>query len=262
MLLPAFVALFGVAAALCMLGLAGWLAAEYRRRTGQSGRQPARSPVRAPDLTERIPVAHRADYANDEDDDAYVEFTLTREPHAGEPFVRRPAARPGYDPEIRLARRSAHPATEPLNSQGTHPADTRRRGPARSADNVFEGITHTPNGETLGIADNGTRADSDQWLRSVARFAPFAAESTSAGAAELDGDDRRPSAARNGGQDIGAAESQLWPVDDRSFEELSFEELWSGRARPRTAEGGAPRDRRGWADPDGSGGSGRHSSPE
>ena len=262
MLLPAFVALFGVAAALCMLGLAGWLAAGYRRRTGRGGRQLAWSPARAADRTERIPVAHDADYADDDadDDDAYVEFTLMREPHGREPSVRRLEARTGYDSVSTPARRNADPATEPLNSHVAHPsADNSRRDPARSAGNVFDKTAHTPNGETLGFAHNGTCADRDQRLRPVAQFAPFAAESTPAGTAELDGDDRRLGAARNGR--LGTEESQLWPVDDRSFEELSFEELWSGRARPRTTEGEAPRNRYGW-DPDGSGGPGRHSSPD
>ena len=254
MLLPAFVALFGVAAALWMLGLAGRLAAGYWRRTGHGGRRLTGSPARATDRTERIPVTHGGDY-DDEDDDAYVEFTLTREPHGWEPSVRRPDARPGNTP----ARLHADPATEPLNSCVAHsPADSGR--PARAVDNVNDGTGQISNGAKVASAHNGSWANGDQWTRPVAQFAPPETESTPAGTAGLDDDGRRLDAAPNGRPGHGAQESQRWPVDDRSFDELTFEELWSGRARPLTTEGNALRDRRDLADPDGWSGQGRHSS--
>ncbi len=99
MLLPAFAALFGVAGALFMVGFVAWLVTGYHRTRRGGDRAPARSPAGTADGAERIPVAHHAGLfdEDDEDDDAYVEFTLTRESHGHEPLVRRPDPRRRYD---------------------------------------------------------------------------------------------------------------------------------------------------------------------
>jgi EmrB/QacA subfamily drug resistance transporter len=239
MLLPAFVALFGVAAALCMVGLVAWLVSAYHRTRRGDDRALASSPAGAADGTDRIPVAHHAGSfgEDDEDDDAYIELSLTRESHGGEPSVRRPEPRRQYDPRSRPARRHSDADSGPLDSRVEHPpAEARRRDPAGSASSVFDEPTKASVGDPIGSAHNGFHVDGvEHGHRSV----------------------------RTGGRDTGAPESQSWPFDDRSFDELSFEELWSGMsARRQMAEGEAARNRHHGADSDDSGGYGRHSYPD
>ncbi len=92
-LLPAFVALFGVAAALLMIGIGSSV---LTRGAG----------VRSSDHRQR-PPAFVDDVVDDEDDDAYVEFTLTREPEAGR----------GSDARTRPARPRRDDDTDPLASR-------------------------------------------------------------------------------------------------------------------------------------------------
>jgi hypothetical protein len=268
MLLPAFVALFGVAAALCMVGLLAWLlAGRYRRsRRGNDGK-PASSLPGATDRTERIPVAHGVGLfdEDDEDDDAYVEFMLTREPHGPEPAVRQPEQRRRYDSASRPARRHPDDDTEPLASRAEDlPADARRRDPLGSASSAFGDPAATSNG-TIGYAHNGFHVDRHRRFRPVAQAAP-APESPRAGTAELNGIDDTHGVGRghpsllNGQWETGESEWGSWPV---AYDELSFEELWLGRsAREHPAEGEAPRNRHHRADSDDSGSYGRHSYPE
>ncbi len=235
MLLPAFVALFGVAAALWMVGFVAWLVAGYDRRTGRADRHQAGSPAGAADRTERIPALHGAGYfgeddEDDEDDDAYVEFTLTREPQSREALARPPEPHPRYDSGDRLARRDDD--TEPLGSRAGHPpADVRRRDSVNSATNVFDEPVEGPNGDAIGFAHN-------------------------------DGADRGHRSVLNGERDTLAGEAQS-PVDDRSFEELSFEELWSGSSARRYSTDDLPPPHRHYqTEPDESASYGRHSFPD
>jgi EmrB/QacA subfamily drug resistance transporter len=225
MLLPAFVALFGVAAALCMVGFVAWLVAVYHRVRRDDDRAPASSPAGAPDGADRVPAAHHSALLgeDDEDDDAYVEFTLSREPHGAEPLVRRPEPRRHYDDRSSPARPNSNDDTRPLDSRLEHsPVAARRRDAAGF-------------GDPLAAAHNGS---------------------------PVDGVEPAPDSVRNGGWDTGAPESPSWPFDDRSFDELSFEELWSGMsARRQMAEEEAPRNVHHGADSDDSGRHGRHSSP-
>ena len=214
-LLPAFIALFGVAAALIMVGFVGWLAAALARRSsGRGDRSLAASLAGAADRTERIPAAFHEHDEDDEDDDAYVEFTLTREPHGREPSARQPESPRRHDPPNGPAQRPANDDTAPLGSRVEHPpARTSRARQAESTDSI------SPNG--------------------VVRSA-------------LDGE-----------RDSRTRAAQSSPVDDRSFDELGFEELWSGRSAGRRAAGSeAPRNRHHRGDPGASGRHGRHSYPD
>jgi EmrB/QacA subfamily drug resistance transporter len=214
-LLPAFIALFGVAAALMMVGFVGWLAAAFARRSGGRGdRSLAASLAGAADRTERIPAAFHEHDEDDEDDDAYVEFTLTREPHGREPSARQPESPRRHDSFNGPDRRPANDDTAPLGSRVEHPPVRARR--ARRDES------------TGSISPNGV-------VRSP-----------------LDGE--RGSRTR-------AAQSS--PVDDRSFDELGFEELWSGRSEGRRSAGSeAPYNRHHRGDPGASGKHGRHSYPD
>jgi EmrB/QacA subfamily drug resistance transporter len=235
MLLPAFVALFGVAAALCMVGFVAWLVTAYHRVRRGDDRAPASSPGGAADGTDRIGVPHHSALfsEDDEDDDAYVEYTLTREPHGVEPLASRPEPRRHYDDRSRPARRDSDDDTRPLDSRGEHsPASARRRDPAGSAGSVVDEPTKASVGDPLASAHN---------------------------VFHVDGVERARGSARNG-WDIGAPESPSWPFDDRSFDELSFEELWSGMSAHRQlAEEEAPGNLDHGADYDDLGRHGRHS---
>ncbi|MGC2654938.1 MAG: hypothetical protein WA317_15400 [Mycobacterium sp.] len=147
------------------------------------------------------------------------------------------------------------------------PADAARRDPFGPASSVVDEPTRTAIGDRIEFAHNGFDVDSDQRFRP--QVAPTAHESAGAGSAEFngidhaDGVDRGHRSALNGGLDTGAPESQPWPVDDRSFDELSFEELWSGlSARRHMAEGEVAPNRHHRTDSDDSGGSGRHFYPD
>nr|WP_236055165.1 MFS transporter [Mycobacterium sp. SM1] len=115
-LLPAFVALFGIAAALFMVG---FTAPAATRRFGGFD-----------DRTERIPVTSDDcggcgdDYDDDEDDDEYVEIPLLRDPEtAALPHHHGGAAPDQYDTEPIAARgeRSRHAATEAWHSLPSPP---------------------------------------------------------------------------------------------------------------------------------------------
>jgi EmrB/QacA subfamily drug resistance transporter len=237
MLLPAFVALFGVAAALCMVGFVAWLVTAYHRVRLGDDSAPASSPAGAADGTDRIAVPHHSALfgEDDEDDDAYVEYTVTREPHGVEPLAHRPEPRRHYDDRSRPARRDSNDDTRPPDPRVEHsPAAARRGDPAESAGSVFDEATKTSVGDPLASAHNGFH---------------------------VDGVERAHGSARNGGWDTGAPKSPSWPFDDRSFDELSFEELWSGMStRRQLTEDEAPRNLRHGADYDDSGRHGRHSS--
>jgi EmrB/QacA subfamily drug resistance transporter len=255
MLLPAFVALFGVAAALLMIGFVGWLAASFARR---SGRQSDRSLA-----TERIPTAFDDDEDDDEDedDDAYVELTLAQEPRGGEPLARsEPRRRDGLPS---APARRPDDDTAPLSSRVEHPpVRTRRPHRAESASSIFDEPEKSANGR-LGSPLSGLHVDGDQRRRPVAPPAPPAADSGKPSAAEYDGRNGLGRSALGSEWDSRARGPQSSSVGDRGFDEISFEELWSGRsARPRPAEGEAPRNRHRRVDHDDSRSYGRHSYPD
>ncbi len=196
MLLPAFVALFGVGAALCLVGI-GSSVVPRRRGAGSRDR-----PQRRPALVDNDVY----DFVDDEeDDDAYVEFTLLREPDA----------RRAAEARVRPVRPRSDDDTEPLSAR----VDRYDRTPAQA------------------LRSNGFHSDEGQ------RTGPLTQLSSPAG-------------------DPFATDA----IERRFFDdvdEISFQDLWSGKpARHQSSEGEPPRNRHYRADADDSGGSGRHSFPD
>ncbi|WP_372513010.1 MFS transporter [Mycobacterium cookii] len=167
MLLPAFVALFGVAAALFMLDSAG------PARRGRQQRADDATSEHGDVQTRRVRVRPSAadSFENDgirggfDDDDDYVEYTLTPAPAAP---PRRPRA--AVRPPIREDR------TEPLPKHVDHPrpspAENWRGAPVESWQSLLEDLGSEPDDEPIGLADNGLHVDDEQRFRPVEEFSP------------------------------------------------------------------------------------------
>jgi EmrB/QacA subfamily drug resistance transporter len=141
-LLPAFVALFGIVAALFLVGFGPALTREPR----------------AAELARHLP-----DDVDDDYDD-YVEFVLRREPDTGGP----PDAQPGsaYEEDC---------DTDPRQVRVPHPrlapADVWRRDPVDS----WRSLLAEPSGaEPVGFAHNGSRIDDGHRVRPITEFPPRA----------------------------------------------------------------------------------------
>lgn len=132
-LLPAFIALFGIVAALFLVGFRPW--AHRDGGTDAFG-----------------PDDYGGDYHDDyDDDDAYVELILVREP---EPEAQQRAGQP----------RRPQPTPAP-------PADVRRRDPVESRRSVLD--ERPAQVQPIGFAHNGSHVDGGKRLRQVAvRRAP------------------------------------------------------------------------------------------
>jgi EmrB/QacA subfamily drug resistance transporter len=120
MLLPAFVALFGVIAALFLLGFGHRPAAPARDRAGVRA---ASTPVRRA-ADDRADLAEAAADYDDWDDDAYVEYTVDWADRPPAP-VRRPVAIDGADdPTEPLAAAVEHPLPAPAEVWHSAPVDS------------------------------------------------------------------------------------------------------------------------------------------
>ena len=145
-LLPAFVALFGIVAALFMVGLTPALNREPRRAE---------------------PVEQLPDDDIDDDYDNYVEFMLRRDPDVGGP----PDAQIGAafeedcDTDPRLVR-VQHPRRAP--------ADVWRSDPVGAWRSL---LAERSGAGPIGSVRNGSGADNERRLRPLAEFAPQASES-------------------------------------------------------------------------------------
>ena len=178
MLLPAFVALFGVAAALFMVGFGGSAGGDDR-----GARDAAADSTDNPGVpTRRVRVRPSAaegfggvDGAVDglregfDDDDDYVEYTLSPAPAASPRPPRavvRPAAR-GYANEDR---------TEPLAVRTEHPrpapAENWHSAPAESWHSLLDDADPATDVEPIGFAHNGFHVDDEQRFRPVEEFLP------------------------------------------------------------------------------------------
>ncbi len=167
MMLPAFIALFGVIAALFMVGAA------KSTRTGVGRRAPddARTEVLPvisddPDLywrAQRPPTADRVEHGGyvGEDDDDYVEFTVTREPE----YV------PTAD-AVTVAVADTDSDTEPLPTRVGHPraapAEAWHSSPVQSWHSLLteqplrDEAARPPTPEPIGFAHNGFHVDEDK----------------------------------------------------------------------------------------------------
>jgi hypothetical protein len=174
MLLPAFIALFGIAAALFMIGFTG---DDQRSRTG-AGHDKAGDHGGSEERTRRIRVRPSASLVGEDDtfegfqdgfddDDDYVEYTL--------PPVR--ADLPEWSRDVRPARtRIDEGNTEPLPVHAEHPrpvpADTWHTGPIESWRSLLDEDEPVSEDEPIGFAHNGFHVDDEQRFRSIGEFSP------------------------------------------------------------------------------------------
>jgi hypothetical protein len=181
MLLPGFIALFGIAAALFMIGFTGsGPGVEQRSRTG-AGNDIAGHRGEPEAQTRRIrvrpsasPVGQAEDFEGFEgfrdgfdDDDDYVEYTLPR--------MR--ADLPERSRDVRTARgRVDDGTTEPLPVHAEPPrpapADTWHTGPIESWRSLLDEDEPVPEDEPIGFAHNGFHVDDEQRFRPIEEFSP------------------------------------------------------------------------------------------
>jgi EmrB/QacA subfamily drug resistance transporter len=165
MLLPAFIALFGIGAALFLGG--GSAAAG----TSTADEAESDSPD-APTRRVRVRPSAADGFANDfdgfrdgfDDDDDYVEYTLSPAPTA-----------PPSRAVPRPARGQVHePRTEPLTVRIEHPrpapAENWHSSPVESWRSLLDETESAPEDEPIGFAHNGFRVDEEQRLRPVEEF--------------------------------------------------------------------------------------------
>jgi EmrB/QacA subfamily drug resistance transporter len=173
MLLPGFIALFGIAAALFMIGFTG---DDQRSRTG-AGDGKAGDHGRSEAQTRRIrvrpsasPVGHAEGFEGFrdgfDDDDDYVEYTL---PPARAAAPERGGVRPA---RVRIDEGN----TEPLPVHAEHPrpapADTWHTGPIESWRSLLDEDEPESEDEPIGFAHNGFHVDDEQRFRPIAEFSP------------------------------------------------------------------------------------------
>jgi hypothetical protein len=225
MLLPAFIALFGVAAALFMIGFSGSARADDQRPRDGAADDRAEARTRRirvrPSASQHIPDDYRIGHDDVfqgfrdgfDDDDDYVEYTLS--PARTAPPARSRDVRPAQP-------RADEGKTEPLPVHVEHPrpapAETWHSAPVESWHSLLDDDPPpASDAEPIGFAHNGFHVDDDKRVRPIAEFSP--PERTS-------GRDYRP----------------------------SRDELHDDRSEPPR-----PPNRHRRADPDDTAGSGRHS---
>ncbi len=165
MLLPAFVALFGIGAALFLVG-----------GTSAAGDAPSGTGTDSPDApTRRVRVRPSAaegfasgfDGFRDgfDDDDDYVEYTLSPAPAA--PSRQSRAATPARGHAV-------EPKTEPLSTHKEHPrtapVENWRTAPVESWHSLLDDLTTTAEIEPITEAHNGFHVDDDQRFHPVEEF--------------------------------------------------------------------------------------------
>jgi EmrB/QacA subfamily drug resistance transporter len=162
-LLPAFIALFGVAAALFMVGFtASALAGESAN--GATGFQARPQRVRV-----RPNASDHFDDVGDgyDDDDDYIEYTLAR------PADTAPERARDVEPTEVYADEDD---TEPLAAHAEHPRPT----PVESWQSLLD--EPAPTEAPIGFAHNGFHVDDERRFRPIAEFSPPAAEPGISGA--------------------------------------------------------------------------------
>jgi EmrB/QacA subfamily drug resistance transporter len=185
MLLPGFIALFGVAAALFMIGFTGsGPADDQRSRTGAGGGnaghqggseartrrirvRPSASPHISDDHRSASLVGHDDGFQDGfDDDDDYVEYTLSPARTAS---PERRAVRPARA-------RVDEGNTEPLPVHAEHPrpapADTWHTGPIESWRSLLDDDEPVLEDGPIGFAHNGFYVDDEQRFRPMEEFSP------------------------------------------------------------------------------------------
>lgn len=168
-LLPAFIALFGIAAALFMVGFTA--SARAGEPANDAAATQARQRVRLrPTASDASDNAGDFDEGYDDDDD-YVELTLVRPAGA---VPRRPRD---------VASTAVHAGeedTEPLSAHAVHPrpapAEAWHSSPVESWHSLLDEPAPAADGEPIGFAHNGFHIDEERRFRPIAEFSPPAAE--------------------------------------------------------------------------------------
>jgi EmrB/QacA subfamily drug resistance transporter len=186
MLLPAFIALFGVAAALFMVGFTGSARADGQRsragagegRAGQQDDSEARTRrIRlTPHLSQHISgerydgylVSHDDGFrAGFDDDDDYVEYTLSPAPTAPPERSRDVEPTQGYADDD---------GTEPLGVHTEHPgpapAEIWHSVPVESWRSFLDDPAPVSDVKPIGFAHNGFHVDDEQHFRPIEEFSP------------------------------------------------------------------------------------------
>ncbi|MBV8292693.1 MAG: MFS transporter [Mycobacterium sp.] len=178
MLLPAFIALFGVAAALFMIGFTGsgptddpWPSDGSEARTRRIRVRPSASHGIASDQRVGYLAGHddACQGVRDgfDDDDDYVEYTLS--PARTTP----PEQLRGVEP---TQARADDASTEPLPVHAEHPppapAETWDSVPVESWRSLLDDPAPVPEVEPIGFAHNGFHVDDDQGFRPIEEFSP------------------------------------------------------------------------------------------
>jgi EmrB/QacA subfamily drug resistance transporter len=184
MLLPAFIALFGVAAALFMIGFTDSASAGDQRRHAGAGDdgaghqdgseartqrirvRPSASHNTADDHRSGYPVGHHDGLRDGfDDDDDYVEYTLA---------PARPASPERFRNVEPTQPRADEGDTEPLPVHAEHPrpapAETWHGAPVESWHSLLDDLAQVSEFEPIGFAHNGFYVDDEQRFRPIEEF--------------------------------------------------------------------------------------------
>ena len=169
MLLPAFVALFGVAAALFLVGSASTADDAPPASETDNVDAPTRRVRVRPSAAEGFASGFDGFRDGFDDDDDYVEYTLSPGPAAA-PRPSRTAVPPAHG-------RANDPQTEPLTKvRKEHPrpapAENWHSAPVESWRSLLDDTTTTAEIEPVGHSHNGFPVDDDQRFRPVEQFPP------------------------------------------------------------------------------------------
>ncbi|WP_292974983.1 MFS transporter [Mycobacterium sp.] len=171
MLLPAFVALFGIGAAIFLIGSDGASTDGELPADGTASGGPD-APTRRVRVRPSAPEGFASGFdgyrEGFDDDDDYVEYTLTP-PRPAAPRRQAPPAPPARG-------RAAEPLTEPL---ATHrepplaaPAESWRSAPVESWHSLLDDTTATTEIAAVRDTPNGSRDEDDQRFAPVEQFPP------------------------------------------------------------------------------------------
>jgi EmrB/QacA subfamily drug resistance transporter len=144
-LLPAFIALFGIVAAIFLVGSTPALARKSRAAA---------------------PVDHLADDDIDDDYDDYVEFILSREPDTGGPAAAQ--TRAAYEEDC-----DTDPRQVRVQNPRSAPADVWRRDPVASWRSL---LAEPSEADPVGFAHNGSRIGDGRRVRPIIEVPPTAFE--------------------------------------------------------------------------------------
>jgi EmrB/QacA subfamily drug resistance transporter len=261
MLLPAFIALFGVAAALFMVGFTGSARADNQRPCASAGGGSQQDSSEA--RTRRIRLKPNAshDISDDkdggylvghddgfrdgfDDDDDYVEYTLSPALTAPPDRSRDVEPTQGYVDDD---------DTEPLLFHTEHPrpapAETWHSAPVESWRSLLDDPAPVSEDEPIGFAHNGFYVADEQRFRPIEEFSPPEHKSN------MSGDPNGQSFDEYHG---GYRRAWRHGLHEDRYESPRTNRQGDG-PRHGSSEGDAPRNRHYRADPDDTAGYGRHS---